>query len=40
MRHLLAARAVLSGLARGVSRGAERFVDARSMEEHYRAYRE
>ena len=40
MRHLLAARAVLSGKARGVSRGATRFFDPAAMERMHRRYRQ
>ncbi len=39
MRHLLAARAVLRGDARGVSRGSTRFFDPLSMEWQHRKYR-
>ncbi len=39
MRHLLAARAVISGAARGVSYGATRFFDPRAMESMHRRYR-
>jgi murein DD-endopeptidase MepM/ murein hydrolase activator NlpD len=38
MRHLLAARAVLSGTARGVSRGAVQFFDPSNIEEQLRRY--
>ena len=38
-RHLLAARAVLSGKARGISRGATRFFDPVAMEAMHRKYR-
>jgi hypothetical protein len=40
MRHLLAARAVLSGKARGISRGATRFFDPVAMERMHRRYRQ
>ncbi len=39
MRHLLAARAVLSGPARGISRGAKQFFDPRAMVYSNRKYR-
>ncbi len=40
VRHLLAARAVLGGKARGVSRGSTRFFDPLSMEKQHRRYRD
>lgn len=39
-RHVLAARAVLSGKARGISRGATRFFDPVAMEAMHRKYRQ
>ena len=39
MRHLLAARAVIRGKARGISRGATRFFDPEAMEVMHRRYR-
>lgn len=39
VRHLVAARAVLSGTARGISQGAERFFDPRAQDRLHRAYR-
>ena len=39
MRHLLAARAVLSGKARGVSRGAQRFFDPRAQLSAHRRWK-
>lgn len=39
MRHLLAARAVIRGTARGVSNGATRFYDPEAMEVLHRRYR-
>lgn len=38
-QHLLAARAVLSGSARGISRGAERFFDPRTQNGQNRKFR-
>jgi hypothetical protein len=40
MRHLLAARAVIHGPARGVSRGAVRFFDPKAMETMHARYRD
>jgi hypothetical protein len=40
MRHLLAARAVLSGKVRGVSRGAIRFFDPKDADKQHRTYKE
>ena len=39
MRHIWAARAVLSGKARGISRGADRFFDPKAMERMNARYR-
>jgi len=38
LRHLMAARAVLSGRARGVSRGAVRFFDPKEMDRLHNTY--
>jgi hypothetical protein len=38
MRHLLAARAVLSGEARGIARGATRFFDPSQLDKLHHAY--